>query len=151
MEGQYEQFHGTDNTLKFCRLAYGNSTRFYTEKERFGWQISKIEKNSFSQSMYQCYTKNENIKEFCDDVYMLGYQNWTTDQELLSCYTQFRLVDGSNIKDEDVAKLEKQIECDSKTSAAEKYQCLGTPTSKTEFCYDKYVIDLKLSSSKESA
>ena len=151
MESQYEQFHGTDDPLKFCKLAYGNSSEFYTKKERFGWSIDKVEKNSFSQSMYQCYSKNENVKEFCDDVHMLGYQNWTTNQELLSCYNQFRLIDGSNIKNEDIANLEKQIECDSKTSAAEKFQCLDTPTSKIEFCHDKYVIDMKLSSTKESA
>ena len=71
--------------------------------------------------MYECYSKNGDIKEFCDDVYMLGYQNWTTDKELLSCYNQFRKAEGSNIKDEDIANLEKRIECDSKKSASEKF------------------------------
>lgn len=100
--------------------------------------------------MYQCYATNESIKAFCDDIHMLGYQGWTKDEELLKCYNQFKNEKGSDIKDKAITDLEKKIECDTKETALEKYQCLDIPTSKIDFCYDTYKIDLKLSTSKEA-
>jgi hypothetical protein len=56
--------------------------------------------------------------------------------------------DGSNISDEDIALQEKKVECLSKGSAKDKYECFDQTTATIDFCYDKYLIDFKQSTDK---
>jgi len=57
--------------------------------------------------MHQCYADSGNLKKFCDDIYMLGYLGWESEEQLLTCYMKMKDSKGSNISDDDVAQLEK--------------------------------------------
>ena len=85
--------------------------------------------------MVNCYNKNQSLKQYCDDTYTFGYKNWTK-QELLKCYQLHQKEEASNIGEGHINGLQKEIECEKKETAMEKYKCLDIPTYKIDFCYD---------------
>lgn len=77
MKDVYEQNYGA-NSLQFCQLVFGNSTKMYSQTDKLD--------ESFPDDMLNCYSKSQNTKQYCDDVFMYGYKNWTSKEELLECY-----------------------------------------------------------------
>lgn len=123
LQNIYSELYG-NNPIEFCKYAFGNQSEIYKDSEKFGWNLDQIEETSFSQNMHQCYADSGSLKEFCDNVYMLGYLEWESSEQLLGCYKKMKDSEGSNISDEDVASLELKVECQSKKSAQDKYECL---------------------------
>ena len=94
--------------------------------------------SGFSMDMYDCYKQSESLKDFCDDIFELGYQqDWTTT-ELIDCYSQFS-DSFSSTQLSEVSELKSQVKCDSEATIEAKYKCLGKKTASLDFCYDKYV------------
>ena len=141
MNAAYQAIFGNDS-LKFCRFAYGNSSGIYDNSIKKDFQVSKITDlnnlgSGFSMEMFLCYQKSKSLKEFCNDVKDLGYEDMTSSQ-LLDCYTQFSKFN-SNIKQDDIDKLQSDIKCESEGTVELKYKCLGRDTSTSDFCYEKFV------------
>ena len=68
-----------NDSLDFCRFAYGNSSGVYEESDTKNFDVSKVTDkgnpgSGFSIQMFQCYLKSNSLKQFCDDIGDLGYQ-----------------------------------------------------------------------------
>ena len=91
--------------------------------------------------MFECYQNSARLKEFCDEIFHLGYTTGSTTADLLLCYQKFKETENSNINDEQIEKLQNMISCDQKTTAQEQFDCLGLPTDTIDFCYYLYKIE----------
>ena len=79
MKSVYADQNGNDS-LEFCRFAYGNSSGVYDESDTKNFQVSKVtdqDNSGFSMEMFSCYQKSKSLKQFCDDINDLGYQVMT--------------------------------------------------------------------------
>ena len=84
MEKGYNQIYG-DKPIEWCRYAFGNSTAIFTHEERRSCNLDILDKAVFSDKMFTCYQEKGLVKEFCDEVQVLGYQG-EGDDWLLECY-----------------------------------------------------------------
>ena len=141
METSFDKIYG-QNSMDFCRYAYGNSSAIYLPEDRTSWDLSILEKNVFSNKMFKCYQNNGLVKEFCDDVQRLEYQK-ADDTWLLKCYQQLQNKEKSNIKDEDISYVQKVVECEKEETAEKYYSCLGKSTDDINFCQDQFLYDFK--------